>query len=378
MSDTCPKVAILLNNVIGGGGVERVVVNLIKGLVKYPLSIDLLLFNKHSEFLQEVPPEVRIIEFPNMESSRIRWVFPLVSYLRHEKPSILVSHILQFNVIAVLAKFLSGISLHTILVEHLSFDCLENKTIDKSNKRFDIVDFLRLLLYPRSNLVAAVSQGLASELESHLKMRAGATKVLYNPVIDRSLILKTQSICDHPWLQPNQPPFFLAVGRLEPQKDFSTLINAFAIFRQKHVARLIILGEGTERQKLEAQIVRCRLEEDISLPGFSDNPYVYMGRASAFVLSSIFEALPTVVIEALACGCQIVATDCPYGPDEILMSGKYGLLVPVGDIKSLANAMEKIIDSPISPNLLRQRASDFTVENATLEYLKVMELDCLL
>ena len=209
-------------------------------------------------------------------------------------------------------------------------------------------------------------------------MKAGTIKVLYNPIFDLSLILKAQAPVDHPWLQSGQPPIFLAVGRLAPQKDFSTLIKAFAIFRQKHLARLIILGEGSERQQLESEVSQLNLEADVSLPGFTDNPYAYMSRASAFVLSSRFEALPTVVIEALACGCQIIATDCPHGPNEILMAGKYGLLVPVGDAQSFADAMEKAISNPINPNFLRQRAYDFTVKNAALEYLKAMNLDYLL
>jgi glycosyltransferase involved in cell wall biosynthesis len=171
---------------------------------------------------------------------------------------------------------------------------------------------------------------------------------------------------------------FLAAGRLAPQKDFLTLIKAFAIFRQKHIARLMILGEGTERQHLEAEVSLLNIENDVSLLGFTNNPYAYMSKASAFILSSQFEALPTVLIEALACGCQVISTDCPYGPNEILMNGKYGQLIPVGDAQELANAMEKVISNPIDPNLLKFRAHDFNAENAVLEYLKAMNLEYLI
>lgn len=376
MSKIIPKITFLLHNV-DSGGVERVSVNLLKELIKYPILIDLVLFKKQGNFLAEVPPEVRVIELPNASSGRLRRIFPLMHYLRRERPSVLISQLVQFNIIAVIAKFLSGIPMHVLLVEHLGFNSLENKLINNFNEKIGFLNFLRRFFYPRSNMVAAVSQGLATELEHHLNMRSGTINVLYNSVLDQNLTLKAQSPLDHLWFKTGEPPVFLAVGRLAPQKDFSTLIKAFSIFRQKHVARLMILGEGAERQQLEAEISQLNLEMDVSLPGFTENPYAYMSQASAFVLSSRFEALPTVVIEALACGCQVIATDCLHGPNEILMEGKYGSLVPVGDAQALADAMEKAITNPIDSDFLRLRAHDFTPGKTVIGYLKAMNLACL-
>ena len=374
MTKSTPRVAFLLYAMYGGG-IERVMLTLFKELIKYPIAIDLVLIEKAGNLLSEVPPEVRIIELPGAKNyGRLRRVLPLMRYLRQEKPTVLLAHFTQYNVIAPIAKLLARTPLRIILVEHLGFAPLEDHHSNNPNERVGLVNFLRRVFYRRADVVAAVSQGLAQQLDAHLRFKPGHVQVLYNPVVDETLLLKAQASLDHPWFQSGQPPVFLGVGRLMPQKDFSTLIQAFAIFRQKQQARLVILGEGDERQKLQDEIKELNLEEDVSLPGFTDNPYAYMSRASAFVLSSQFEAFGLVVAEALACGCQVISTDCPYGPNEILQSGKYGHLVPVGNPQALADAMEKATKDVVDPDKLRLRAEDFSLEKATSKYLELMKL----
>ena len=374
-----PKVTFLVQN-IDIGGVERTVVNLLKELVKYPISLDLVLFEKKGVFLNEIPPEVRVIELPNANNSRLRRVFPLANYLREEKPDFLVSQIARFNVIAAIAKTLARIPLHLVLVEQIGFAPLENPLKDNPKERIGLLNFLRRLFYPKADVIAAVSKGTAQELESDLRLKPGTIKVLYNPIIDKkTLHIKSQSSLDLDWFQPNQPPVFLGVGRLVNQKDFVTLIEAFATFRQKGLSgKLVILGIGNERENLEHLVAKLNLESEVSLPGFTDNPYAYMSRAAAFILSSRFESFGLVVAEALACGCQVVSTDCPYGPSEILNDGEYGRLVSVGNVHALASAMEEAIDAPINSDLLKLRAEDFSVEKIALEYLEVMNLSYLI
>jgi glycosyltransferase involved in cell wall biosynthesis len=140
----------------------------------------------------------------------------------------------------------------------------------------------------------------------------------------------------------------IAVGRLQIQKDYPTLLRAFAQVRQKRPVRLLILGEGKERPMLEELIKTLGVEEDVSLPGFVMNPFAYMARASLFVLSSRWEGLPTVLIEAMCCGTPVVSTDCPSGPREILREGQYGQLVPVGEPTALARAIETTLDAKAS------------------------------
>ena len=145
------------------------------------------------------------------------------------------------------------------------------------------------------------------------------------------------------------------------------LINAFALLRKSTSARLILIGDGPERDNLKSLIVKHGLETDVSMPGFVSNPYVYFRRSSIFVLSSIWEGLPTVLIEALACGTRIISTDCPSGPKEILDDGRWGILVPVGDIASLAEQMSVLLDQP-KPKSIPSSWRKFTVDNSTKAY----------
>ena len=203
----------------------------------------------------------------------------------------------------------------------------------------------------------------------------GKVRVVYNPVVDRELIAKAKSSLDNPWFEPGNPPVFLAVGRLTEQKDFLTLIKAFAMLRKQRLARLIILGEGECRSELEAMIKTLEISEDVCLPGFVQNPYAYMSHASAFVLSSRHEGLPTVLIEAMACGCPVVSTDCPSGPKEILESGKYGSLVAIGNSVALADAMIQTLEVPVSRDVLVERGMYFSNERAVSEYLKLLHYE---
>ncbi|NEP50500.1 MAG: glycosyltransferase, partial [Moorea sp. SIO3C2] len=157
-----------------------------------------------------------------------------------------------------------------------------------------------------------------------------------------------------------------------PQKDFLTLIQGFARLRKKMIARLVILGEGESRGELEATINRLGIAADVSMPGFVENPYAYMSKANALVLSSRWEGLPTVLIEAMACGCQVIATDCLSGPAEILSAGQYGILVPVGDSAALSLAMLQVLKSPLTQDKLMERARYFSTERAVSEYLAIL------
>ena len=195
--------------------------------------------------------------------------------------------------------------------------------------------------------------------------------VICNPVVTPEIFSKAQEPVDHPWFAPGQPPVVLGAGRLTIQKDFPTLIRAFALVRAQRRARLMILGEGEERPKLEALVRELGLEEDMALPGFAGNLYAYMARAAVFVLSSRWEGFGNVLVEAMALGTPVVSTDCPSGPAEILERGKWGKLVPVGDIVALSAGVVAELDNPSLSDVAR-RAQDFSLDRIVGQYLELL------
>jgi glycosyltransferase involved in cell wall biosynthesis len=226
--------------------------------------------------------------------------------------------------------------------------------------------------YPWADGIVAVSQGVADDLAQQIGIPRERIQVILNPIVTPELQRKAKAPLEHPWFSPGQPPVVLAVGRLHPQKDYPTLLEAFAQVRQARPARLLILGEGGERSRLEALIHQLGLEEDVSLPGFVENPFAYMSHASVFVLSSRWEGLPTVLIEALYCGAPLVATDCPSGPREILANGQYGRLVPVSDVRALAKAVEVTLDGD-TPSPPPESWRPFELKTVVDQYTRLME-----
>jgi glycosyltransferase involved in cell wall biosynthesis len=218
----------------------------------------------------------------------------------------------------------------------------------------------------------AVSHGAADDLARSAGLPRESMEVVYNPVITPALLALARRKPDHPWFDPGQPPVILGAGRLTAQKDFATLIRAFAEVRRRRPARLIILGEGEDRTRLLALAESLGVAEGVSLPGFKENAVAYMGASAMFVLSSAWEGLPTVLIEALAAGTRVVSTDCPSGPREILQGGRLGALVPVGDAPALATAVLRGLELPASPPP-PGALEPFTRDAAVDHYLRLIE-----
>ena len=223
-------------------------------------------------------------------------------------------------------------------------------------------------LFPYASHFVAVSRGVADDLAMTVDVPGDRITTIYNPVVTPNLHIKAAETPDHPWLRNDSAPIILAAGRFEKQKDYPTLIRAFARVSVRRPCRLIILGEGSKRTEIEGLVQEFNLTDRVSLPGWAENPFAFMARASLFVLSSRWEGLPTVLVEALACGCPCVSTDCPSGPAEILQDGEFGVLVPVGDSEALAEAMERVLDAPPDRRLLQQRAAYFSADRAVAAY----------
>ena len=227
--------------------------------------------------------------------------------------------------------------------------------------------------YRWADRVVAVSEGVAEDVEKLFLVPRAKIVVIYNPIIGEGLEEKASKAVDHPWLDQDQFPVILGVGRLIGQKDFTTLLKSFFEVKKEITgAKLIILGEGNKRVNLEKEIEELGLTEDVDLPGYVDNPYSYMKKSSVFVLSSAWEGFGNVLVEAMAVGTTVVSTDCPSGPAEILNHGEFGLLVPVGDIQALAGAVVAAIKNPVEPDILIGRAGDFSVDKAVDKYLEII------
>jgi glycosyltransferase involved in cell wall biosynthesis len=347
------------------GGAERIMLNLAKGITDRGYLVDLVLGRAEGPFMGDIPNSVRVID---LKAPRVLLSTPaLVKYLRREKPVALLS-ILYANIIALWARRLAGVPVRIILAEH---NTLSSVAKGENDLRFQLFPTLARWFYPQADDIIAVSDGVAEDLAKLIKMKRERIQVIYNPIVTPELFEKAAAPLDHPWFGHGQPPVLLAVGRLTAQKGFDALIQAFALVRKDRQLRLLILGEGEERPALEKQIKEYNLEQDVSLPGFVTNPYPYMAKAAAFVLSSRWEGLPTVMVEAMALGTPIISTDCPSGPQEILEGGKIGRLVPVDDPFALATA----ITITLNTNVVRpsqESWASFSLDRVVDQYIKIL------
>ncbi len=228
-------------------------------------------------------------------------------------------------------------------------------------------------LYPSADVLVGCSHSVADDIADLAGLPKERVHAIYNP-IPPDLPQKAEEPVEHPWFCGQTIPVVLGVGRLDPEKNFEMLIKAFALVRQSRLVRLVILGEGKERPRLEALVRQLKLENDVSMPGFEPNPFKFMSRASVFVLSSRFEGFGMVIAEALACGCPVVSTDCLSGPSEILENGKWGKLVPVGDVETLAEAILETIENPPDREKLKRRGMDFHIDKIGQQWLELIKL----
>jgi glycosyltransferase involved in cell wall biosynthesis len=352
---------------VRGGGAQRVIVNLVQAIAERGLPVDLVLAVAQGVFLDQLPPAVRLVD---LRAGRLAGsLIPLTRYLRRERPRVLVSSMSHANLIALWAGRLAGRGTPVIVTVHTT---LSHSVLQRG--RLSDRLWLRLVrtFYPWAAGVVAVSSGVADALARTSGVPRERVEVVYNPVITPDLAAVGRQTPDHAWFALGQPPVILGVGRLTAAKDFPTLIRAFAEVRRRRPGRLMILGEGEERPALTALVNQLGLAEEVALPGFVDAAPAYMAGAAVFVLSSAWEGLPTVLIEALALGTRVVSTDCPSGPREILQEGRLGVLVPVGDPAALAHAIIDVLDRPaaaIPPEALRP----FTKQAAVDHYLRLIE-----
>jgi glycosyltransferase involved in cell wall biosynthesis len=352
---------------LAGGGAERVILNLADGISERGLPVDLVVASAEGPLLAQVAPAVRLLD---LHAPRvIRSVVPLTSYLRRERPRVLVASMSHANLVALWAARFARRSTPVMVTVH---NTMSHSTAQQGRLAERIWPHLLRTFYPWSACIIAVSHGAADDLARNSGLSRDRVEVVYNPVITPEMIEQAQRPPEHPWFRSGEPPVIVAVGRLTGQKDFATLIRAFAAVRRCRSVRLLILGEGEDHQRLEALARELGVADDVALPGFRDNAVAYMAKSAVFVLSSAWEGLPTVLIEALAAGTRVVSTDCPSGPREILQDGRLGALVPVGNAPALAGAITEALAGPAIP-LPLDALTRFTRDAAVDHYLRLIE-----
>lgn len=361
-------IAIFLMD-LGGGGAERVMINLAQGFIQNQLSVDLVLVQAKGPYLSQLPAGINVI---TLNSTRLLLSIPkLIHYLKKKQPKVLLSALDDTNFIAILAGKIAGTSTKVAVTVHNN---LSRESRDAPQLKRRLTPTFVGWFYPLADYVIGVSNGVTNDLLT-LGSPPGKTHSIYNPIVSAELLEQLKEPVDHPWFASGQPPVILGVGRLSLQKDFATLIRAFAQVRKQHKARLMILGEGRKKADLESLVQDLDLTEDVLFPGFVENPYSYMAGAAVLVLSSAWEGFGNVLVEAMAAGTSVVSTDCESGPAEILAHGEYGKLVPVGDSQRMAEAILATLTTPFHPESLKQRAMEFSLENSVNQYLEILRMD---
>lgn len=345
------------------GGLESDLVNLGKEFIRWGVSPELLCIRGGDiPYPERMPEEFKVSQLKTR--SKIDGVPKLAKLLRRNPPGALITLKDHSAQIALAARALSRVPVPIYVRVTSTLSIAAHRPM----KRYMIRK-----LYPRADRVIAISKGVAKDLVDNFSVPSKKIAVLYNPVVTEDFVGRSKLQVYHPWLQRGfGVPVVMGAGRLDKTKDFTTLLEAFCILRSRKKAKLIILGDGAERHLLERRVCELGIAGDVDFPGQVDDILPYVSRANVFALSSKYEGLGNVLVEAMAVGTPVVSTDCPHGPREILMGGLYGSLVPVGDSRGLANAMLDMLDNPLNRNNFYDAIDRFRSERVAEEYLQVM------
>ncbi|WP_296698348.1 glycosyltransferase [Thiocapsa sp. UBA6158] len=372
MATTAPRIACFFST-SGHSGVDRAAKHLIPALARRGYRVDLLKVRRHGPHLDAIPDGVTVVDLGSRHTYAC--VPALVRYLRCERPAVMLSDKDRVNRTALLAGWLARqlAGRPTRLVfssgTTISIDLATRGALERWVQRTSMGR-----LYPFADQVIVTSAGVADDMASYTGLPRERIRVVPSPVVPASLFTESLARPDHPWLGRSDVPLILGAGELCGRKDFETLLRAFARVRTQRPCRLMILGQGRARERLLALAAELGVAEDVALPGFVPEPYAFMAHADLFAFTSRWEGLGFVIIEALAVGTPVVATDCPSGPREILQDGRIGRLVPVGDAAALAAAMLQTLDAPPPEALLRDAARPYEIEASTDAYLDAMRL----
>ncbi|MCD4691873.1 MAG: glycosyltransferase [Calditrichales bacterium] len=348
-----------------GGGLEKSILRLAVELNKQSVELDFVVTNS-IDSAYRVPDE---LNFKDLNASRMRYsLFPLLRYLKKTKPRVLFSAGTALNIIAILAKIITGYPKRLVIGER---NHLSSKVRHSSQFRDKFLPYFVRFLYPFADLVLAVSKSVADDVIAVGDLNKSKVLVVHNLFNIDHIITQASLPTGIDWIDEPEVPVLISVGRMVQQKAHDTLLKAFSVVKRQKKCRLIILGDGGKRVALQKLAEELQITNDVYMPGFVQNPYAYLSKAKLFVHSSNWEGLPAVLIEALACGIPVVSTNSPGGASEILENGIYGTLVPPQNPIALAEAILVQLDKTTEPERLIERARFFSSDCVLQKYMDV-------
>jgi len=351
----------------GHSGVDKIMGNLIQEFGRQNIPVHLLRIKNHGPYLKEIPDSVNIVD---LGAAHVDTAFPaLVRYMKKERPAFMLTDKDRVNRAALLAAMVSQAP--------VKLSIRVGTTVSKNLERRDwLARTLQILsirtLYSKASNILVPSNGAAQDLNKNFRLPLNKIKVVPSPVITDDFEQKCSEPVNHDWLSAKKVPVILGAGELCSRKDFTTLIRAFSLVRREMNARLIIAGKGKKRKELISLAHDLGVEADVDLVGFVHNLPAWMAKSDLFVLSSVCEGMPVVLIEALAAGTDVVSTDCPSGPRELLQNGTVAPIVPVGDAEALARAMLSRLRAAKEPERLKQAVSKYRVRASANSYLEAI------
>lgn len=361
------RIAIAIPD-LRGGGAERVSLNLANAFAARGLAVDLVLMRAKGELMALLDPRVRVVD---LEADRVRnVVLPLIRYLRASRPTSMLANMWPLTVLAILAKLVARAPTRIVPVEHV---VLSRSEISWRPVHMALLKLFSRLLLPYADGIVCVSNGVADDLAILAGMPRGKIITIYNPIVAERDSVVTGTLSTHAKAWADATFRVLNVGTLKEQKDQRTLLRAFAILSNRIDAHLLVLGTGALHSELVALSSSLGIDHRVTFAGFAPEPASYYRHANLFVLSSAWEGFGNVIVEALEQGTPVVSTDCKSGPREILDDGKFGALVPVGDVDALARAMEVALSVTHDRDALKLRAQDFSVDKAADAYLELLQ-----
>ena len=351
-----------------GGGAERVSVDLAWAFAAFGHEVEFVLMTATGDFLPEARQNFSVVDL-GVEKTR-NVPLPLAQYLRTRRPAGLIANMWPLTSAAVIGRALSGQICSLLLVEH---SILSRQYAPWGKLHNLAMRTSMTATYRWADRIAAVSEGAAQDTARLAGLCANRVTVLHNPIPQRPMpAADARSSVDALWNCP-QGERILAVGSLKNSKNYPLLLQAFARLSRPG-ARLMLLGQGQNEEMLRALAAELGIADRVIFAGFHADPSSFYATADLFVLSSDYEGLGNVLIEALSFGLPVVSTDCPSGPAEILENGRWGRLVPVGDTEALSRAMDAALSAPVDREALKRRAADFLPEIAARKYLELLGL----